>query len=412
MEDKTGELLSTDVAGVNRILPHKHKYAWDLFLKSCANNWMPTEISMQNDIKQWKNNEITDDEKLLVKRCLGFFAGSESLVGNNLLISAFRFITDAECRQYILRQAFEESLHNLTVVYICDSLDLDVEEVFTAYETIPSIKAKDDFLMEITTDISRQDLNPHTKAGKQEILRNLLTYYIVCEGTFFFSGFAMLLALGRQNKLQGVSDQIKYTLRDETSHIAFGIYLINTIAEQNPTIWTKAIQNEFVEHIKGGPRPIIQTATNSLDEGIHVLPHSEFVTKFVERYIDYTTGAPVDIPLCTYTNDSAINYNSMIRKAAYFLEEDSIKPYYPGERLISNNVVLNGEHTILTNNEAIHVLSYIETEKYAIPGYTIKVKGDYCKHTGTDTKTVFAPQSKAIAENILAVHRETAKKAT
>ena len=112
---------------------------------------------MQNDIKQWKNNEITEDEKLLVKRCLGFFAGSESLVGNNLLLSAFRFITDAECRQYILRQAFEESLHNLTVVYICDSLDLDIDEVFTAYETIPSIKAKDDFLMSITNDISRQD---------------------------------------------------------------------------------------------------------------------------------------------------------------------------------------------------------------------------------------------------------------
>ena len=136
MDDKKGELLTSNAAGVNRILPHKHPYAWDLFLKSCANNWMPTEISMQLDIKQWKNNEITDDEKLLVKRCLGFFAGSESLVGNNLLISAFRFITDAECRQYILRQAFEESLHNLTIVYICDSLDLDVDEVFNAVDKL------------------------------------------------------------------------------------------------------------------------------------------------------------------------------------------------------------------------------------------------------------------------------------
>ena len=215
METKTGELLTENIAGVNRILPHKHKYAWDLFLKSCANNWMPTEISMQNDIKQWKNDEITQDEKLLVKRCLGFFAGSESLVGNNLLLSAFRYVTDAECRQYILRQAFEESLHNLTVVYICDSLDLDIEEVFAAYETIPSIKAKDDFLMQITNDISAQDFNPNTKQGKQEILRNFLTYWIVCEGTFFFSGFAMLLALGRQNKLQGVSDQIKYQRRQK-----------------------------------------------------------------------------------------------------------------------------------------------------------------------------------------------------
>ena len=240
MEDKTGQIFSDNISGVNRILPHKHKYAWELFLTSCANNWMPTEISMQSDIQQWKNNEITEDEKLLVKRCLGFFAGSESLVGNNLLLSAFKFITDAECRQYILRQAFEESLHNLTIVYICDSLDLDIDEVFNAYETIPSIKAKDDFLMEITTDIGRQDFNPNSKLGKQEILRNLLTYYIVCEGTFFFSGFAMLLALGRQNKLQGVSDQIKYTLRDESSHISFGVYVINQIIEQKSINMDKA----------------------------------------------------------------------------------------------------------------------------------------------------------------------------
>lgn len=277
METKSGKLLSKNITGVNRILPHKHKYAWDLFLKSCANNWMPTEISMQNDIKQWKSDEITDSEKLLVKRCLGFFAGSESLVGNNLLLSAFRFITDAECRQYILRQAFEESLHNLTVVYICDSLDLEIEEVFAAYENIPSIKAKDDFLMSITNDISGPDFTTDTKEGKQELLRNFLTYWIVCEGTFFFSGFAMLLALGRQNKLQGVSDQIKYTLRDESSHIAFGTYLINTLIEQNPSIWTKSIQQEFIEHIKKAVELEIAYAHDVLPSGILGLNAEMFV---------------------------------------------------------------------------------------------------------------------------------------
>jgi ribonucleoside-diphosphate reductase beta chain len=194
-----------------------------------------------------------------------------------LLLSAFRYITDAECRQYILRQAFEESLHNLTVVYICDSLDLDIDEVFTAYETIPSIKAKDDFLMSITNDISRQDFNAHSKEGKQEILRNFLTYWIVCEGTFFFSGFAMLLALGRQNKLQGVSDQIKYTLRDESSHIAFGTYLINTLIEQNPSIWTKKIQEEFVEHIKKAVELEIAYAHDVLPTGILGLNAEMFV---------------------------------------------------------------------------------------------------------------------------------------
>ena len=96
------------------------------------------------------------DEKLLVKRCLGFFAGSESLVANNLLLTVNRFVTDPECRQYILRQAYEESLHNWTVVTCCDSFSLKVKDVYEAYLNVPSIKAKDDFLMQITTDVNRQ----------------------------------------------------------------------------------------------------------------------------------------------------------------------------------------------------------------------------------------------------------------
>ena len=67
MSSKTGDILGKEIAGVNCILPHKHKTAWDLFLKGCANNWMPTEISMADDIKQWKNGEITDDENVAVK---------------------------------------------------------------------------------------------------------------------------------------------------------------------------------------------------------------------------------------------------------------------------------------------------------------------------------------------------------
>ena len=246
---KSKEIISDKVAVVNQILPHVNKWAWDLFIDGAANNWMPTEISMSKDIEQWKGNSLSTDEKLVVKRCLGFFAGSESLVANNLLLSVFKFVTDPECRQYILRQAYEESLHNLTVVYVCDSLNLDIDEVYKAYNTIPSIKAKDEFLMNITSDINRADFNINTLEGKREFLRNIITYYIICEGIFFFSGFAMLLSFNRQNKLPGIGEQIQYTLRDESLHIKFGTALINRIIEDNPKVWTKAVQAETMSDI-------------------------------------------------------------------------------------------------------------------------------------------------------------------
>jgi len=274
---KTGLLLEEGVGGVNQILPHKHEYAWDLFLKGVANNWSPAEINMSDDIEQWKNGTLSKDEKLLVKRCLGFFAGSESLVGNNLLLNVAKWITDAECGQYIMRQAYEESLHNWTVVTCCDSYSLKVNEVYEAYLNIPSIKAKDDFLMEITTNTNRQDFSTRTIEGKREFLRNLITYYIVCEGTFFFSGFAMLLALGRQNKLPGLSDQIRYTLRDESLHIQFGTYLINTIKKQYPSVWTKKFEEDTVSHIKKAVELEVEYAHDVLPRGILGLNADMFV---------------------------------------------------------------------------------------------------------------------------------------
>ena len=274
---KSKEIISDKVATVNQILPHTNKWAWDLFIDGAANNWMPTEVSMAKDIEQWKSKSLSEDERLVVKRCLGFFAGSESLVANNLLLSVFKFVTDPECRQYILRQAYEESLHNLTVVYVCDSLNLDIDEVYQAYNSIPSIKAKDEFLMNITSDINRPDFNINTLEGKREFLSNIISYYIICEGIFFFSGFAMLLSFNRQNKLPGIGEQIQYTLRDESIHINFGTTLINRLREDNPKIWTKAMEKETIDHIDMAMELELAYARDVLPNGILGLNADMFI---------------------------------------------------------------------------------------------------------------------------------------
>lgn len=281
---KTGKIFSGDLAIVNQLLPHKHRWAWDLFLKGCANNWTPSEVSMARDVEQWSTpGVLSEDEKLLLRRCLGFFAGSESLVANNLLLSIFRVVSDAECRQYISRQNFEESLHNWTIVYICDSLGLDVDEVYEAYKNIPSIKAKDDFLMGITTDMSRPSFDLESRYDRQEALRNIITYYLVCEGIFFFSGFAMLLSFGRHNKMQGVSEQVQFTLRDETVHIEFGTRLIQTIIEQEPELWSEKFRLDTTNHILKAMELEVEYAQDVLPRGVLGLNRGLFVD--YTRYI-------------------------------------------------------------------------------------------------------------------------------
>ncbi len=271
----TDKILGQDTAGVNQILPHTNKWAWDLYKLGKNNNWTPEEVPMVKDVQNWKKDDaISDDERLLIKRCLGFFAGSESLVGNNLF-TMFKYVTDPECRQFMARQMYEECLHNDTIVYICDSLDLDINEVYQAYETIPSIKAKDDFLMNVTRNLAQNPVDSQTPEGVKEIIKAAFIYWIVCEGTFFYSGFAMLLALSE--KIPGIAEQIQYTLRDESLHIKFGTNLLNKIREQHPDVWTKELDEELTGYLKEAVALEITYAKDVLPKGILGLNADMFV---------------------------------------------------------------------------------------------------------------------------------------
>jgi ribonucleoside-diphosphate reductase beta chain len=266
---KTGRIIGDVGVGVNSILPHMNKWAWDLYIKGCANTWMPTEVGMTEDVAQWKSKtKLTDDERLLVRRNLGFFACSESLVSNNLFQGIYQYVTDPECRQYISRQIFEEALHNHTLVYMCDSLNLSPDELYEAYINIPAIKAKDDFLMKITSDLLRKDFDINTVEGKRELLRNIIAFYLVCEGTFFFSGFAMLLSFKRRNMMPGIGEQIEYTLRDENLHIEFGTRLIQSIIAQNPEVWTEEFKVEVSGYFEEAVRLEVAYAEDALPHGI------------------------------------------------------------------------------------------------------------------------------------------------
>ncbi|MDB5751981.1 MAG: Ribonucleoside-diphosphate reductase, partial [Ramlibacter sp.] len=97
---------------VNQLVPFKYKWAWDKYLASCANHWMPQEVNMNRDIALWKDpNGLTEDERRIVKRNLGFFVTADSLAANNIVLGTYRHITAPEARQFLLRQAFEEAIH-------------------------------------------------------------------------------------------------------------------------------------------------------------------------------------------------------------------------------------------------------------------------------------------------------------
>jgi ribonucleoside-diphosphate reductase beta chain len=227
-------------------LPMKYTWARQHYKDGVSNNWSPEEIPMQLDVEQWKSATVlSSSERRMILWNLGFFATAESLTANNLVLAVYKHVTNPECRQYLLRQAFEEAIHTDTFIYCCDTLGLDPEEIYTMYLTIPSIRDKDEFVVRLTTSI----FDPHfTTDGIDNIRRfvhDLVGYYVIMEGIFFYAGFAMMLALKRQNKMTGIGQQFEYIMRDESIHLAFGCDLINAIISENPEIWTEEFKNEI-----------------------------------------------------------------------------------------------------------------------------------------------------------------------
>ncbi len=256
-------------ADLNQLVPFKYDWAWQKYLDGCANHWMPQEVNMNADIALWKNpNGLTPDERLIVKRNLGFFSTADSLVANNLVLAVYRLVTNPECRQYILRQAFEEAIHTHAYQYCIESLSMDEGEIFNMYHEVPSVAKKASWGLKYTRELSDPKFNTGTKENDQALLKILIAFYCCLEGIFFYCGFTQILSMGRRNKMTGTSEQFQYILRDESMHLNFGIDMINQIKFENPGLWTDELKQASTQMILEATQLEIEYARDTMPRGV------------------------------------------------------------------------------------------------------------------------------------------------
>ena len=256
-------------ADLNQLVPFKYDWAWQKYIDGCANHWMPQEVNMTADVATWKNPDgLSDDERRIVLRSLGYFSTADSLVANNLVLAIYRLITNPECRQYLLRQAFEEAIHTHAYQYCIESLGMDEGEVFNMYREVPSVAAKAAWSLGKTQSLSDPNFKTGTPEADQELLRNLIGFYAVTEGIFFYCGFTQILSMGRRNKMTGVAEQFQYILRDESMHLNFGIDVINQIKLENPHLWTPEFKQEAIQMILEGTQLEIEYARDTMPRGV------------------------------------------------------------------------------------------------------------------------------------------------
>ena len=256
-------------ADLNQLVPCKYEWAWQKYLDGCANHWMPQEVNMTADIALWKSDEgLSDDERTIVKRSLGFFSTADSLVANNLVLAIYRLITNPECRQYLLRQAFEEAIHTHAYQYCIESLGMDEGEIFNMYHEVPTVAEKASWALKYTKEINDPNFTTGTVETDKTLLKNLIAYYCVLEGIFFYCGFTQILSMGRRNKMTGTSEQFQYILRDESMHVNFGIDVINQIKLENPHLWDEEMQSAARGMILEGTALEVSYARDTMPRGV------------------------------------------------------------------------------------------------------------------------------------------------
>jgi ribonucleoside-diphosphate reductase beta chain len=256
-------------ADLNQLVPFKYKWAWEKYLAACNNHWMPQEVAMTADIAQWQDpNGFSEDERTIIKRALGFFSTADSLVANNLVLAVYRHLTNPECRQYLLRQGFEEAIHTHAYQYIIESLGMDEAEVFNMYREVPSIHDKAAWSLPYTQSLADPNFHTGTPENDRRFLRDMIAFYVVFEGIFFYVGFTQLLSFGRRNRLPGATEQIQYIMRDEAMHMNFGIDVINQIKIENPHLWTADFQEEARAMIHEATQLEIRYAHDTMPRGV------------------------------------------------------------------------------------------------------------------------------------------------
>ena len=270
-------------ADVNQLVPFKYEWAWQKYLDGSANHWMPQEVNMTADIALWKSEEgLSDDERKIIMRSLGFFSTADSLVANNLVLSVYKHLTNPECRQYLLRQSLEEAIHTHAYQYVIQSLGMDEAELFNMYREVPSVARKASWALAYTQELDNPNFKTGTVKEDKKLLRNLIAFYCVLEGIFFYCGFSQILSMGRRNKMTGTSEQFQYILRDESMHLNFGIDVINQIKLENPHLWDEEMQEQAASMILQGMQLEIEYARDTMPRGVLGMN-----ANMMEEYLNY-----------------------------------------------------------------------------------------------------------------------------
>lgn len=295
------------------IFPIKHPNLWKFYKQHLATFWTAEEIKLTDDLVDW-NNKLNENEKYFIKNVLAFFAASDGIVNENLVVNFYNEVQIPEARQFYAVQMMIEAIHGETYSLLIDTYVNDTDEktrLFNAVETIPAVKKKADWALKwIERGSTLQQMIPRKYMQSFEFLYSSnedadmplhddhiealgylvkerpsfaqrLIAFICVEGIFFSGSFCAIYWLKSRGLMPGLSTSNSYISRDENLHVECAISLYKMLENR---LDEKTVHEIFKEAVDIEKEFITESLPVSLI-GMNCNLMSQYIEMVADRWL-------------------------------------------------------------------------------------------------------------------------------
>ncbi|GFZ79496.1 ribonucleoside-diphosphate reductase subunit beta [Rickettsiales bacterium] len=249
--------------------PFVYPWAYEAWLTQQRIHWLPEEVPLADDVKDWKH-KLTPGEKNLLTQIFRFFTQADVEVHSCYMQNYYGTFKHAEISMMLSAFTNTETIHMAAYSYLLDTIGMPEIE-YQAFMKYKEMKDKYDYMQQFDCK------------NKKNIATTLAVFGAFTEGLQLFASFAILLNFQRFNKMKGMCQVVAWSARDETLHTQSIIKLFLTFIHENPEIWTKELRDDLY----GACKNIISHEDAFIDLAFALGPVQGLSADQVKQYIRY-----------------------------------------------------------------------------------------------------------------------------
>ncbi len=211
--------------------PFAYPWAYDAWLMQQRIHWLPEEVPLADDVRDWKKN-LAPAEKNLLTQIFRFFTQADIEVNNCYMKNYSQVFKPTEVQMMLSAFSNMETIHIAAYSHLLDTIGMPENE-YQAFMKYKEMKDKYDYMQQFGV------------ASKADIATTLAVFGAFTEGLQLFASFAILLNFPRWGKMKGMGQIVTWSARDETLHCNSIIRLFKTFCDENPEVWTDELRSKL-----------------------------------------------------------------------------------------------------------------------------------------------------------------------